>query len=247
MSTALITGAARRLGRDIALRLASEGWDIAAHYRSSEADAQSLRDAVVRLGRKCSLVQADLGDEAQVRTIVERGEAGTGPVSVLVNCASVFEDDRVETATRESWDMHLDTNLRAPFVLSQAMAKRLPPSMNGCIVNIIDQSILRLTPQFISYTVSKSALWTLTLTMAQALAPCIRVNAVAPGPSLKASHQSQANFDRQVQSTLLRIPSGPAEIAGAVSYLVSARAVTGQMIAVDSGQHLSWSASDFVE
>lgn len=247
MSTALITGAARRLGRDIALRLASEGWDIAAHYRSSEAEAQSLRAEVLRLGRACTLVRADLDDEAQVRTIVARAEAEVGTVGVLVNCASVFEDDRVDTATRESWDMHLDTNLRAPFVLSQAMAARLPKSMKGCIVNIIDQSILRLTPQFMSYTVSKSALWTLTQTMAQALAPRIRVNAVSPGPSLKASHQSQANFDRQVQSTLLQRPSGPAEIAGAVSYLVSAQAVTGQMIAVDSGQHLSWSASDFVE
>lgn len=247
MGTALVTGAARRLGRDIALRLASEGWDIAAHYLSSEADAQALRDEVMRMGRACTLVRADLADEAQVATIVPQAEAVLGPVAVLVNCASVFEDDRVDSATRASWDRHLDTNLRAPFVLSQAMAARLPSGLEGCIVNLIDQSILRLTPQFMSYTVSKAGLWTLTQTMAQALAPRIRVNAVAPGPSLKASHQSQANFDRQVQSTLLRRPSGPSEIAGAVSYLVSAQAVTGQMIAVDSGQHLSWSASDLVE
>jgi NAD(P)-dependent dehydrogenase (short-subunit alcohol dehydrogenase family) len=247
MPTALITGAARRLGRQIALRLATEGWDIAAHYLSSEADAQSLSAEVQGMGRRCGLVRADLSVEAEVQGIVARAEAATGPVRVLVNSASLFEDDRVDTATRESWDRHLETNLRAPFVLSQAFAARIGSEEDGCIVNLIDQSILRLTPQFVSYTVSKAGLWTLTQTMAQSLAPRIRVNAVAPGPSLKASHQSQANFDRQVQSTLLRRPSEPDQIAAAVSYLVSARAVTGQMIAVDSGQHLSWSASAFVE
>jgi NAD(P)-dependent dehydrogenase (short-subunit alcohol dehydrogenase family) len=247
MPTALITGAARRLGRQIALVLASEGWDIAIHYLSSESDALSLSAEVQGMGRRCGLVRADLAIEAEVQGIVGRAEACVGPVRVLVNCASVFEDDRVDTATRASWDRHLETNLRAPFVLSQAFAARVGEGEDGCIVNLIDQSILRLTPQFISYTVSKAGLWTLTQTMAQALAPRIRVNAVAPGPSLKASHQSQANFDRQVQSTLLQRPSGPDQIAAAVSYLVSARAVTGQMIAVDSGQHLSWSAGDFVE
>ena len=247
MPTALITGAARRLGRQIALVLASEGWDIAVHYLSSESDALSLSAEVQGMGRRCGLVRADLAIESEVQGIVGRAEACVGPVRVLVNCASVFEDDRVETATRASWDRHLETNLRAPFVLSQAFAARVGEGEDGCIVNLIDQSILRLTPQFISYTVSKAGLWTLTQTMAQALAPRIRVNAVAPGPSLKASHQSQANFDRQVQSTLLQRPSGPDQIAAAVSYLVSARAVTGQMIAVDSGQHLSWSAGDFVE
>ena len=247
MPTALITGAARRLGRQIALVLASEGWDIAVHYLSSESDALSLSADVQGMGRRCGLVRADLAIESEVQGIVGRAEACVGPVRVLVNCASVFEDDRVETATRASWDRHLETNLRAPFVLSQAFAARVGEGEDGCIVNLIDQSILRLTPQFISYTVSKAGLWTLTQTMAQALAPRIRVNAVAPGPSLKASHQSQANFDRQVQSTLLKRPSGPDQIAAAVSYLVSARAVTGQMIAVDSGQHLSWSAGDFVE
>ncbi len=247
MPTALITGAARRLGRQIALVLASEGWDIAIHYLSSESDALSLSAEVQGMGRRCGLVRADLAIEAEVQGIVGRAEACVGPVRVLVNCASVFEDDRVDTATRASWDRHLETNLRAPFVLSQAFAARVGEGEDGCIVNLIDQSILRLTPQFISYTVSKAGLWTLTQTMAQALAPRIRVNAVAPGPSLKASHQSEANFDRQVQSTLLQRPSGPDQIAAAVSYLVSARAVTGQMIAVDSGQHLSWSAGDFVE
>lgn len=247
MKTALVTGAARRLGRDIALRLAADGWDIAIHHLHSRDDAESLGAQLRGMGRRCALVRADLADESDTQTLVARAEAALGPISVLVNCASVFEDDRVETATRESWDRHLNTNLRAPFVLSQHLAARLAPEARGCIVNIIDQSVLRLTPQFMSYTVSKTGLWTLTQTMAQALAPRIRVNAVAPGPSLKASHQSQSNFDRQVESTLLKRPSGPAEIAGAVAYLVSAQAVTGQMIAVDSGQHLSWSAADFVE
>jgi NAD(P)-dependent dehydrogenase (short-subunit alcohol dehydrogenase family) len=247
MATALVTGAARRLGREIALRLAGEGWDVAVHYLSSEDDALRLKADVEGMGRRCGLVRADLAVEADVQGIIGRAEASVGPVRVLVNCASVFEDDRIDTATRESWDRHLNTNLRAPFVLSQCFAARVGKDEHGCIVNLIDQSILRLTPQFMSYTVSKAGLWTLTQTMAQALAPRIRVNAVAPGPSLKASHQSQANFDRQVQSTLLRRPSGPEQIAAAVSYLVAATSVTGQMIAVDSGQHLTWSASDFVE
>lgn len=247
MSVALVTGAAKRLGREIALQLARNGWDIAAHHLSSEADAQHLSEAVTKLGRKCVLVKADLAHESEVESVVARAEAAGGPVTVLVNSASVFEDDRLETASRASWDRHLNINLRAPLVLSQQFAKRLPGTTNGCIVNLIDQSVLRLTPQFLSYTVSKTGLWTLTQTMAQSLAPRIRVNAVAPGPALKASHQSQANFDKQVQSTLLQRPSGPEDIAAAVLYLVNAASVTGQMIAVDSGQHLSWSPSDFVE
>lgn len=247
MSVALVTGAAKRLGREIALQLAQNGWDIAAHYLSSEADAMQLAEEVRKIGRTCVLVQADLANEREVETIVERAEAAGGPVTTLINSASVFEDDRLETSSRASWDRHLNTNLRAPLVLSQKFAQRLPVTSQGSIVNLIDQSVLRLSPQFLSYTVSKSALWTLTQTMAQALAPRVRVNAVAPGPALKASHQSQASFDRQVQSTLLRRPSGPEDIAAAVLYLVSAASVTGQMIAVDSGQHLSWSSSDFVE
>jgi len=247
MSVALVTGAAKRLGREIALTLAGKGWDIAAHHLSSEADAQQLAEAVRQMGRKCVLVKADLAQESDVETIVARAEAAGGPVTVLVNSASVFEDDRLDTASRASWDRHLNINLRAPLVLSQQFSKRLPHGTKGCIVNLIDQSVLRLTPQFLSYTVSKTGLWTLTQTMAQSLAPRIRVNAVAPGPALKASHQSQANFDRQVQSTLLQRPSGPEDIAAAVLYLVNAASVTGQMIAVDSGQHLSWSPGDFVE
>jgi NAD(P)-dependent dehydrogenase (short-subunit alcohol dehydrogenase family) len=247
MSAVLITGAAKRLGRAIALKLAGSGYDIAVHYRSSEADAQSLAAEIKALGRRSALIDGDLAVESEVETFVARAGAALGPLSGLVNSASVFEDDRVETATRASWERHIETNLRAPFVLSQRFAAQVPPGGEGAIVNIVDQAVLNLTPHFISYTVSKAGLWTLTQTMAQALAPRIRVNAVAPGPSLKAAKQSQANFDRQVQATLLKRPSSPEDIAGAVHYLLSARAVTGQMIAVDSGQHLAWAQENLFD
>jgi NAD(P)-dependent dehydrogenase (short-subunit alcohol dehydrogenase family) len=247
VSAVLITGAAKRLGRAIALRLASNGFDVAIHYRASKAEAQSLADELAKLGRKTALIDGELSKESDVATIVPRAAAQFGHLTGLVNCASVFEDDRIETATRASWDKHIETNLRAPFVLSQAFAKQLPKEARGGIVNIIDQAVLNLTPQFMSYTVSKAALWTLTQTLAQALAPMIRVNAVAPGPSLKAEKQSQENFDRHVRATLLQRPSEPADIAGAVHYLLTAPAVTGQMIAVDSGQHLGWSHDQFLE
>lgn len=247
MSVVLITGAAKRLGRAIASKLAQEGFDVAIHYRGSKAEAESLAAEIGKLGRRTALVDGDLADEASVQTIVPRASAALGGLSALVNCASVFEDDRVESATRASWDKHLNTNLRAPFVLSQGFAKQLPAGAKGAIVNIVDQAVLNLTPQFMSYTVSKAALWTLTQTLAQALAPHIRVNAVAPGPSLKAEKQSQANFDAHVKATLLQRPSGPQDIAGAVHYLLQAAAVTGQMIAVDSGQHLAWTREQFFE
>ena len=247
MSAVLVTGAAKRLGRAIALKLAHEGYDVAIHYRASKDEAETLASEVKSLGRRAALVGGELADEADTETMVPRAVASLGALTALVNSASVFEDDRVETATRASWDKHLNTNLRAPLVLSQAFAKQLPAGAHGGIVNLIDQQVLNLTPQFLSYTVSKAGLWTLTQTLAQALAPRIRVNAVAPGPSLKAERQSQANFDAHVQATLLQRPSAPEDIAAAVAYLLSAPAVTGQMIVVDSGQHLAWSPDKFFE
>ena len=247
MSAVLVTGAAKRLGRAIALRLARDGYDVAIHYRSSKPEAEALAAEIKALGRRTALIDGELSKEAEVATIVPRASAALQGLTALVNSASVFEDDRVETATRASWDKHLDTNLRAPLVLAQAFAKQLPPGAKGGIVNIIDQQVLNLTPQFLSYTVSKAGLWTLTRTLAQALAPAIRVNAVAPGPSLKAERQSQENFDAHVKATLLQRPSAPEDIAGAVAYLLAAPAVTGQMIVVDSGQHLAWSPEKFFE
>lgn len=247
MSVVLITGAAKRLGRAIALKLADGGFDVAIHYRSSKPEAESLAAEIRAKGRKAALIDGELSKEDEVVTLVPRASAALGPVTALVNSASVFEDDRVETMTRASWDKHIETNLRAPLVLAQSFAKALPASQHGAIVNLIDQAVLNLTPQFMSYTVSKAALWTLTQTLAQALAPRIRVNAVAPGPSLKAEKQAQANFDAQVKATLLQRPSEPRDIAEAVHYLLTAPAVTGQMIVVDSGQHLAWSRDSFFE
>lgn len=247
MSVVLITGAAKRLGRAIALKLADGGFDVAIHYRSSKPDAESLAAEIKAKGRKAALIDGELSKEAQVVTFVPRAAAALGPLTALVNSASVFEDDRVETMTRASWDKHIETNLRAPLVLAQSFAAQVPAGGHGAIVNLIDQAVLNLTPQFMSYTVSKAALWTLTQTLAQALAPRIRVNGVAPGPSLKAEKQSQANFDAHVKATLLQRPSAPQDIAGAVHYLLTAPAVTGQLIAVDSGQHLAWSRDQFFE
>jgi NAD(P)-dependent dehydrogenase (short-subunit alcohol dehydrogenase family) len=244
MSAVLVTGAARRLGRAIALDLASAGYDVAVHFNSSRDDAEITASEVRKLGRKATLVEADLSDEIQVEMIIPNATREIGPLTALVNNASVFRDDRIETMTRTSWDLHIETNLRAPLVLAQAFAKQLPAGAQGAIVNMLDQAVWKLTPQFLSYTVSKTGLWTLTRTLAQALAPRIRVNGIGPGPTLKAEKQTSENFAKQVDATLLKRAPEPADIAAAVRYLLSAKAVTGQMIAVDSGQHLVWQTGD---
>lgn len=247
MSVALITGAARRLGRAIALELASAGYDVAVHFNSSRAEAEETAAEVRKRGRRAALVEADLSKESDVVAIVPTAMRELGPLSALVNNASVFKDDRIDTMTRATWDLHIETNLRAPLVLAQAFAKQLPAGADGAIVNMLDQAVWKLTPQFLSYTVSKTALWTLTRTLAQALAPRIRVNGIGPGPTLKATQQSAENFAQQVDATLLKRAPTPEDIAQAARFLLSAKAVTGQMIAVDSGQHLAWRADDLFE
>jgi NAD(P)-dependent dehydrogenase (short-subunit alcohol dehydrogenase family) len=240
MKTVLVTGAAKRLGRAISLDLAAHGWDVAIHYNGSKDDALSAADEVQKLGRKATVVQADLGREDEVTELIASAAKAIGPLTALVNSASVFENDDWQTATRASWDKHMNVNTRAPFVLSQQLARQLPQGADGAIVNLLDQRLLKPTPEFISYTVSRAALGWLTVTLAQALAPRIRVNAVGPGPTLKATHQSAENFERERRSTILERGSDPQDIVGAVRYLIEARAVTGQMIAADGGQHLTW-------
>jgi NAD(P)-dependent dehydrogenase (short-subunit alcohol dehydrogenase family) len=237
---ALVTGGAQRLGGAIALALAGAGFDIVLHYRSSAAQAETLAGRIAALGRDCTLLGADLAREDEVAPLVGRA----GPLGVLVNNASVFERDEWHDADRASWDRHLEPNLRAPFVLMQSFAQALPQGARGMVLNMLDERVWSLTPHFISYTVSKSALWTLTRTMALALAPRIRVNAIGPGPALPSPRQSLAQFERQCASTPLRHGTDPDEVARAALALLALPSVTGQMLALDGGQHLQWAPGD---
>jgi NAD(P)-dependent dehydrogenase (short-subunit alcohol dehydrogenase family) len=238
---ALVTGAARRLGRVLALAAADAGYDILVHHRDSGADAAETADAVRRLGRAARVVAVDLD---QPGSAGELFGAAPGLVTLLINNASRFEDDRVETLTAEGFDETIATNLRAPILLAQAFARTLPDDRQGLIVNIVDQRVWRLTPQFFSYTVSKSGLWAATQTMAQALAPRIRVNAIGPGPTLANEHQGAEGFAAEAGALPLGRSVAPDDIGHALRYLIDAVSVTGQMIAVDGGQHLAWRTPD---
>ena len=217
---------------------------MAIHYNGSEAEAQSAADAAGKFGVKAEILQADLSKEAETATLVSRAAAAIGPLTALINSASLFENDDWQSATRKSWDDHIEVNLRAPLLLSQMFATQLPAGRNGNIINIVDQRVLKPTPQFLSYSVSKAGLYWLTTTLAQGMGPHIRVNAVGPGPTLKNPRQSDADFDRQRDATILKRGAEPADICAAVRYLLDAPAVTGQMIAVDGGQHLIWQTPD---
>jgi NAD(P)-dependent dehydrogenase (short-subunit alcohol dehydrogenase family) len=236
---ALITGGARRIGRALVTAAADAGYDVAIHVRAVDDEAEAAAADVRARGRKSTIVSCDLRKESAAVALVGEAESELGPVTLLVNCASVFEEDAFADMNRASWDAHMETNLRAPLVLAQVFARRLPADREGLIVNVIDQRVLNPTPEFFSYSLSKAALWDATRLMAQALAPRIRVNGIGPGPSLPSVHQDQAAFDAEVAITLLKRPSSPADIAQALRYLIDAPSVTGQMIAVDAGQHLS--------
>ena len=243
--TALVTGAGKRIGRALALALAQAGYDIAAHYRGSKAEAEDVLAQAAAMGRRGVALRADLSKEAETATLLPAATDALGPVTLLVNSASVFEHDEIDTMTRASWDLHMETNLRAPLKLAQDFAAQAEAGANNLIVNLIDQRVLKLTPQFLSYTLSKAALFTLTKTLAQALGPKgVRVNGLAPGPVLRNARQSQEDWRRQNEATILGRGASPADVAGALLYLVDARSVTGQMIAVDGGQHLVWETPD---
>lgn len=237
---ALVTGAAKRIGRAIALALADDGYDVAVHYGVSRHDAEEVAGAIVAKGRRAVALAADLAREAEMQALLGAATAALGPVTCLVNNASLFERDEALTVTRESWDAHLETNLRAPFVLMQAFARALPAEASGAIVNILDERVWNLTPHFVSYTLSKAGLWTLTQAMAMALAPRIRVNAIGPGPTLPSPRQSAEQFARQQAGVPLQRGATPQEIAAAVRFILGSGSMTGQMIALDGGQHLGW-------
>lgn len=242
--TALVTGGAKRLGRAIALDLARHGYNIALHYHSSEKEARATAADIQTQGVKVALIKANLAEESETASVVTEAVKALGPLTALINSASLFENDSWYSVSRESWDRHMETNLRAPFVLAQEFTRQLPRETQGAIVNIIDQRVLKPTPQFISYSLSKAGLHWLTVTLAQALAPRVRVNAVGPGPTMINARQSQADFDRQREATILGRGAEPHDVCEAVRYLLAAPAVTGQMIAVDGGQHLIWQTPD---
>ncbi len=253
MTAALVTGAGKRLGRAMALYLAGRGFDVAVHYAASRDEAEVVADEIRALGRKAVALQADLLDEAQVETLVPRAVAALGPLTVLINNASIFEYDRIDTATRRSWDRHMESNLRAPYVLTQGFARQCPPATadaagepvaSGLVVNMIDQRVWKPTPEFSTYTIAKMGLWALTRTAAQGLAPQIRVNAIGPGPTLRGARQSEAHFAAQRKATILNRGANPADVVAALGFFLDSPSVTGQMIAVDGGQHLGWKTPD---
>lgn len=238
--TALVTGASRRIGAAIARRLAGSGWRVGIHYRQSAKEADTLAAELRKAGHVASAIPGNLADIADVPLLIGRCCEALGPPTCLVNNASEFLRDDFRTLTPDLWDTHLNVNLRAPVFLARAMAARLPPEASGNVINIIDQRALRPTPDFFSYTLSKAALWSATQMLAQALAPRIRVNAVAPGPVLQSTYQQPADFEAEWRKTLLQRPARPEEIADAVRFILDAPAMTGQMITLDSGQHLVW-------
>lgn len=239
MTAILITGAAKRIGKAIAICLAQEGYDIAVHYNTSPDAAKTLCASLIQMGVKAAAVQADLADEAAVSALVDAASQALGvPLTGVINNASLFQEDDWDSAQGDLWHCHHAINLRAPFLLARALAHKTPATSKANVINIVDQRVWKLNPQFFSYMLSKSALWTMTQTLAQALAPNIRVNAVGPGPVLQSIHQDSETFDQEAAATLLEQAVEPEEIAQACLYLLKAQKVTGQMIAVDSGQHL---------
>lgn len=251
---ALVTGAGKRLGREMALRLAAEGYDVAVHYAGSQEAAEEVASLIRAMGRQAVTLQSDLLVEDQVQALVGHAAKGLGgPLTVLVNNASIFEHDDYDSATRDSWDRAIGSNLRAPFVLVQEFARQVPepltddrgePVAQGCVVNMIDQRVHKLTPEFASYTIAKMGLWTMTRTAAQALAPRVRVNGIGPGPTLRGGRQSAEDFAAQRAATVLGRGADPVDIVEALVYLLRAKAVTGQLLCVDGGQHLTWQTPD---
>jgi len=239
-ATALVTGAGRRLGRAIALELAQKGWRVGVHFGASEVEALAVIDEIKAMGGQAVALQADLSKLEDLAPLIEACGERLGPPTCLINNAACFVRDTAQSLDGESWAMHFDVNLRAPVFLTQAFARALPDQVPGNVVNVIDQKVWRLNPDYFSYTIAKSALWTATQTLAQALAPRIRVNAVAPGPVLAARGQSEAEFAAESRATLLRQVVSIDDVTAAIRFLLETPSITGQMIALDGGQHLAW-------
>lgn len=253
---ALVTGAGKRLGREMALYLAGRGYDVAVHYATSHEAAAAVVDEITALGQNATALRADLLIEDQTHELIPRAAAALGgPIDVLINNASIFEHDGIGTLTRQSWDRHMESNLRAPVVLTQAFAAQAPkagrdaqgePVAGGLVVNMIDQRVRKLTPEFMSYTIAKMGLWAFTRTAAQALAPDIRVNAIGPGPTLQGHRQTEAHFAAQRAKTVLGRGANASEICAALGFFLDVPSVSGELICVDGGQHLAWRTADIL-
>ena len=236
----LITGGATRIGKEIAIHFSKKGWNIAIHYFKSSSKAKNLKKILKENSVKVALIKADLKNDKQVEKIVSTAKKKLGTIDCLVNNAALFEKDDILNFTNNSWNDHLNINLRAPAILTKQFAKQASKKNISNIINIIDQRVFRLTPIFMSYTLSKSALYTFTKTMAMKLSPNIKVNGIAPGPTIKNIRQSIKHFNKQAKSTLLKKSVGTEDICDTVEFLIKNNSITGQIIAVDSGQNLTW-------
>lgn len=237
---ALVTGASDRIGAAIAATLAAEGYAVVIHYRSGAKGAQAVCQGIRDAGGKAEIVQADLANRAERATLIERASAFFGPLTVLINNASTFEPDAATDVEETLWDAHFAVHAEAPVFLARDFAAQLPNGIEGNIINMIDERVLHPTPGYFSYTLSKSVLWTATRTLAQSLAPSIRVNAIGPGPVLPNSRQTQAEFDASVRALPLQRNAGPDAVAKGVLAILSMPSFTGQMLALDGGEHLEF-------
>lgn len=253
LGAALVTGAAKRLGQAMALRLADMGFDVAVHYAGSAAAAEETVAQITAKGVRAVALQADLLDDAATQSLVPRAREVLGPLAILVNNASIFEHDTLHSASLDSWDRHMSSNLKAPFLLTQAFAaqaklgaldERGEPVASALVVNMLDQRVHKLTPEFMTYTLAKMGLWAFTRTAAQALGPDIRVCGIGPGPTLQGVRQSAQHFAAQRKATPLQRGSDPGEICAALEMFVKTDGLTGQMLALDGGQHLAWETPD---
>ena len=244
IKNALITGAGKRIGSSIADSLSSEGWNLALHYNKSENSTYKLAEKLnKKYGNKIICIKANLEEYKQIEKIFSKIDKKLGTLSCLINNAAVFQYDSLRSTNLKKWDIHINTNIRAPLFLSQGFSKRLPYKQKGNIINIIDQRVVNLTHHFLTYTLSKSKLWTLTQTLALSLAPNIRVNAIGPGPTMRSSRQTQKQFAEQYKKMPLKHGAKPKEIGNLVKVILNTPSITGQIILVDGGQHLGWAQS----
>ncbi len=241
----IITGGATRIGAAIAHKLSGPGKEIVIHFNKSRSKAEKLKKVLSNNGTKVYLAKGDLSKENDVNKVLKIAKLKLKYFDCLINNASLFENDKLDNFTTDSWGHHLRTNLRTPALLTKEFAKNIR-SANNNIINIIDQRVFKLTPFFFSYTISKTGLYTLTKTSAMSLAPRIRVNGIAPGPTIKNKRQSEKHFKKQYLSTPLKKQVDVREICNAVDFFIKNRSITGQVLAIDSGQNLNWQTPDIM-